>query len=261
MQVKHLKDAELQGEERAKPKRPRALVLGPTRELTDQILGVAKSMSHFAKFRSACVNGGAALRLTALHLAASPRRKAIGLLPAATLLGAGNLHNHALLRETLAAAVCQLGFKPQHMAGITQSRTPCTFRQGGVYPAYRRPLRYDMSSAGGTFGQQAQTLAQPLDILIGTPQKLMQHAEKGNLFWGDVQYVVMDEADTMFDKGFGPEVRAVLSPLRSKAQPAKAVLVVATLSKVRLEAQGTGRSIERSVASLVGLLNQPRQKV
>ncbi len=75
-------------------------------------------------------------------------------------------------------------------------------------------------------------LAQPLDILIGTPQKLMQHAEKGNLFWGDVQYVVLDEADTMFDKGFGPEVRAVLSPLRSKAQPAKAVLVVATLSKV-----------------------------
>ena len=62
VQVKHLKDAELQGEERAKPKRPRALVLGPTRELTDQILGVAKSMSHFAKFRSACVNGGAALR-------------------------------------------------------------------------------------------------------------------------------------------------------------------------------------------------------
>ncbi len=58
MQVKLLKDAEQQGEERAKPKRPRAIVLGPTRELTDQILGVAKSMSHFAKFRSACVNGG-----------------------------------------------------------------------------------------------------------------------------------------------------------------------------------------------------------
>ena len=87
--------------------------------------------------------------------------------------------------------------------------------------------------AGGTFGQQSQMLAQPLDILIGTPQKLMQHAEKGNLFWGDVQYVVLDEADTMFDKGFGPEVRAVLGPLRSQAQPAKAVLVVATLSKVR----------------------------
>lgn len=42
-----------------KPRRPRALVLGPTRELTDQILGVCKTLSHQAKFRSACVNGGA----------------------------------------------------------------------------------------------------------------------------------------------------------------------------------------------------------
>jgi hypothetical protein len=58
-QVKLLKDAEKRGAAQAKPRRPRALVLGPTRELTDQILGVAKSMSHHAKFRSACVNGGA----------------------------------------------------------------------------------------------------------------------------------------------------------------------------------------------------------
>eukprot|EP00884_Botryococcus_braunii_P001289 jgi/Botrbrau1/11160/Bobra.182_2s0015.1 len=35
----------------------------------------------------------------------------------------------------------------------------------------------------------------------------------------------------MFDKGFGPEVRAVLQPLRSKASPAQAVLVLATLPK------------------------------
>ena len=27
-------------------------------------------------------------------------------------------------------------------------------------------------------GQQADALAQPLDILVGTPQKLAQHAEK-----------------------------------------------------------------------------------
>ena len=60
-QVKLLKDAERQGAEQARPRRPRALVLGPTRELTDQILGVAKSIAHHAKFRSACVNGGAQL--------------------------------------------------------------------------------------------------------------------------------------------------------------------------------------------------------
>lgn len=47
-----------------------------------------------------------------------------------------------------------------------------------------------------------------------------------------VQVIVLDEADTMFDRGFGPEVRAVLKPARSKAHPARCILVLATLSKV-----------------------------
>ena len=62
-QVKLLKDQERQGGAAARAKRPRALVLGPTRELTDQILSVAKSISHHAKFRSACINGGEYLGL------------------------------------------------------------------------------------------------------------------------------------------------------------------------------------------------------
>lgn len=56
-QVKHLKEQETKGAS-TRPKRPRALVLGPTRELTDQILTVAKGLSHYAKFRSTCLNGG-----------------------------------------------------------------------------------------------------------------------------------------------------------------------------------------------------------
>ena len=86
--------------------------------------------------------------------------------------------------------------------------------------------------AGGTYAQQAAALATPLDILVATPQKLLQHAEKGNVFYGDVQYVVLDEADTMFDRGFGPEVEKVLGPLRSKPEPAQCILVAATLTKV-----------------------------
>ena len=56
-QVHKLRQQEQEGQQ-TKPKRPRALVLGPTRELTDQILQVAKSLCHHARFRSACVNGG-----------------------------------------------------------------------------------------------------------------------------------------------------------------------------------------------------------
>ncbi|KAI3431312.1 hypothetical protein D9Q98_004370 [Chlorella vulgaris] len=139
--VQLLKEGEeLQGAA-AKPKRPRALVLGPTRELTDQILQVAKALAHNAKFRSAAVNGG--------------------------------------------------------------------------------------SDMGG----QREALERALDVLVGTPQRVMQHAEKSHLYYGDVEVVVLDEADTMFDRGFGPEVKAILAAVRSKPSPARCVLVSATLSK------------------------------
>jgi DEAD/DEAH box helicase len=71
-----------------------------------------------------------------------------------------------------------------------------------------------------------------VDILVGTPQRLAQHAERGNLFYGDVRWLVLDEADTMFDRGFGPEVRALLGPLRSKQHAAACVFVAATVGKV-----------------------------
>jgi energy-coupling factor transporter ATP-binding protein EcfA2 len=51
---------------------------------------------------------------------------------------------------------------------------------------------------------------------------------------GGGRYVVLDEADTMFDQGFGAEVRQVLKPVRQKEEPCKVVLVTATLTKVRI---------------------------
>lgn len=61
---------------------------------------------------------------------------------------------------------------------------------------------------------------------------LLQHAQQKHLFWGDVKYLVLDEADTMFDKGFGPEVKQILGPLRNRGGDLQVVLVTATLTKV-----------------------------
>jgi len=50
-------------------------------------------------------------------------------------------------------------------------------------------------------------------------------------------FQVLDEADTMFDKGFGVEVRKFLNPLRNRSrqpegEPFQTVLVTATVTKV-----------------------------
>jgi hypothetical protein len=43
---------------RAKPKRPRVLIVGPTRELAEQVRDVAKHVSHHARFSSELIIGG-----------------------------------------------------------------------------------------------------------------------------------------------------------------------------------------------------------
>ena len=34
---------------------------------------------------------------------------------------------------------------------------------------------------------QAEALAMPQDVLIATPQRVAQHAEKGHLYYGDIE--------------------------------------------------------------------------
>ena len=109
------------GAARARPRRPRAIVLVPTRELALQVHGVAKAMSHHVKLSVACVHGGV----------------------------------------------------PEN-------------------PQLKRLRDY------------------PVDVLVATPGRLTKLMEAGGLYLGDVRHVVLDEVDTMFDAGFGPELDAVL---------------------------------------------------
>eukprot|EP01025_Chloroclados_australasicus_P059216 TRINITY_DN7477_c0_g2_i2.p1 TRINITY_DN7477_c0_g2~~TRINITY_DN7477_c0_g2_i2.p1 ORF type:complete len:648 (+),score=67.94 TRINITY_DN7477_c0_g2_i2:48-1991(+) len=120
-------------------KRPRALILGPTRELTDQILAVTKLLCHRAKFRSLVLNAG--------------REKS----------------------------------------------------------------------------KQRKFLQAPIDIVVATPTRFLQHINANNVFIGDIRYLVLDEADTLFDEGFGPQVFRVLELLRKKNQQNKRQKTINTL--------------------------------
>ncbi|KAH9311260.1 hypothetical protein KI387_026295, partial [Taxus chinensis] len=129
-----------------KPKRPKAVVLCPTRELSEQVFRVAKSISHHARFRLTMISGGGRM-------------------------------------------------KPQEDA-----------------------------------------LSYPIEMVVGTPGRLLEHINQGNMFYGDIKYVVLDEADTMFDRGFGPDLRKFLNPLRNRAAKSgdlgfQSVLVTATITK------------------------------
>ena len=67
---------------------------------------------------------------------------------------------------------------------------------------------------GGDSSRRSGGLDRPLDVVVGTPGRLIKHMEEGNLFMSAVTHVVLDEADTLFEAGFGDEIKRLLRPLK-----------------------------------------------
>ncbi|HCG90606.1 MAG TPA: RNA helicase [Dehalococcoidia bacterium] len=86
-----------------------------------------------------------------------------------------------------------------------------------------------MSIYGGV-GKWPQTkkLRQGVSLVIGTPGRVLDHIRDGNLILDKVQMVVLDEADTMCDMGFLPDVSTILQETPNSRQT---LLFSATMAK------------------------------
>lgn len=65
---------------------------------------------------------------------------------------------------------------------------------------------------------QQDTLRQGVEVLVATPGRLLDHIEQRNTALGQVQIVVLDEADRMLDMGFLPDISKILKLLPAKRQ-------------------------------------------
>jgi superfamily II DNA/RNA helicase len=81
----------------------------------------------------------------------------------------------------------------------TQLRVACVF--GGI----------DMAP-------QTAELKRGVEVLIATPGRLLDHIQAKNCNLGQVEYVVLDEADRMLDIGFLPDLQRILSYLPKTRQ-------------------------------------------
>ena len=83
---------------------------------------------------------------------------------------------------------------------------------------------------GGTgYEQQRQTLTDGVDILIGTPGRLIDYLKQRVYDLDAIQAVVLDEADRMFDLGFIKDIRFLLRRM-PPADKRLSMLFSATLS-------------------------------
>ncbi len=77
---------------------------------------------------------------------------------------------------------------------------------------------------------QREALEEPVDILVGTPGRIIDYTRSGDLYLGDTEILVIDEADRMLDMGFIPDVRRIVSRL-PQAGKRQTMLFSATLEE------------------------------
>ncbi len=63
---------------------------------------------------------------------------------------------------------------------------------------------------GKTIEGQLQQLGRRPHVILGTPGRLLDHAERGSLHLDSIRRVVLDEADQMLHMGFLPDVEALI---------------------------------------------------
>ena len=88
---------------------------------------------------------------------------------------------------------------------------------------------------GGTgYEQQRRTIQDGIDLLIGTPGRIIDYFKQGVFKLSEVQVAVLDEADRMFDLGFIKDIRYLLRRLPVPDQRLN-MLFSATLSQRVME--------------------------
>ena len=85
---------------------------------------------------------------------------------------------------------------------------------------FARHLRINsVSVVGGTpYPPQIRALSRPLDMLVATPGRLMDHMERGRIDFSRLEMLVLDEADRMLDMGFIDDVRHIAAATPANRQ-------------------------------------------
>jgi superfamily II DNA/RNA helicase len=79
-------------------------------------------------------------------------------------------------------------------------------------------IKSGMITGGEDFKMQAAMLRKVPDILIGTPGRMLEQLNAGNLKLNDVEVLILDEADRMLDMGFAEDVQRLAGECCNRQQ-------------------------------------------
>ena len=90
-------------------------------------------------------------------------------------------------------------------------------REGKMLGKY---LDFTIGSVYGGVGYRGQEamLEEGVDVLIGTPGRLIDFSRQAKVQLKDFRFLVIDEADRLFDMGFLPDLRRILKGMRHQSE-------------------------------------------
>jgi ATP-dependent RNA helicase DeaD len=97
---------------------------------------------------------------------------------------------------------------------------------------YKRGLMVVPIYGGSPYDRQLRALERGVQIVIGTPGRVMDHIERGTLKLENTTKIILDEADEMLDMGFRDDIEFILSKMPKERQT---VFFSATMSKPIME--------------------------
>jgi len=71
---------------------------------------------------------------------------------------------------------------------------------------------------GQSIGHQIQSLKRGVEIVVGTPGRILDHLNRGTLKLNKVHTLILDEADEMLDMGFVEDIEKILKQVNSERQ-------------------------------------------
>ena len=84
-----------------------------------------------------------------------------------------------------------------------------SFRKYGKYTT----LRVVPIFGGVGIEPQSKSLRAGVDVVVATPGRLLDHMERQNVVFDDLEVLVLDEADRMLDMGFAPQLNRIVKEI------------------------------------------------
>lgn len=82
------------------------------------------------------------------------------------------------------------------------------FKKIDVFPIY----------GGTSIERQTKALKRGIDVIVGTPGRIIDHINRKTIFFSDIKIVVLDEADEMLNMGFIEDIETILKSIPSERQ-------------------------------------------